>query len=938
MQHVIDHTVTTAKVQTALIDKEQEFLDSKTEADKLDEAIEALLEEIGQFPHAHKSSKTFDPYLATATINGFCHVDEDYLLRHLHERPTLDMSGIKWKPQEIPSYASQPRCHFDIETEGLDSTDAVTMIGIDLAGEFGTPNAKWTKELAAAKNGGLIITYNKPSHHEPKTGFHLEEMVTTVPWEDGFKSVKKTYGVLFCEDERDMLAKTWEFLTACRLSLVLLHNGYEFDCVFLTDRCKKLGVYCPWTTIYTVDRHTGAVRKKINTATSMNGKPLEFFPTYWATPDARGYVWNDGSFPQIIDTLHLACQHDKQMGDMDGYGLKYIAADYLKMRDGRRTELSYNAMMSAWTGGAEKDLKVYREYLIFDLEDQRIISDFFMANIWAQQMFMPLPVQEIAVASPARKWNAILTQIYKPIEGERVTITKNNVSSKIRITRPDMDDKAQMTGGISRVSPGLYRRFYKVDVASLYPSIMLRWLLTDERKDPLGILLYILIQARTLRYHYKRLGNETTDTSLKATYKAIDTALKVLLNGSFGFTGAGGYPYNSMPTAALVTAYGRIMMRIMMHVSCQYHRIIEVDTDGLLLEITPTEGPIDYDCLAYTNKLIDKLSAAIAKKEAALDEHAASYADDCNSLKKLQTDLTRQLRYKKDMLDVTRRCRVRHTPEFVHAQMQASLPMGSEQIDASDIEKVGIVLELEEIYPEGVIYAPKAKNYIKFANENAKPSVKGIYRKRNRTPLQKKYLIEYIRVLAFRGKHEAMLYRNAVVNAIRRLSVSLGTSAGQTNNLFLELESGEYNVTLSLKDITTTQRIPNNSKWLVECNLGEAGGAEKVSYYWGHILQFGKPTKQYPKGRPIKGKEFPIRVTIDDQWNYSVNPQHIPSIFNPEHILYSLDATRYENAFLESIAAIDAVITAGEERISMTIEDDDLKLPEWYVEELVVPF
>ncbi len=939
---IVDHEVYTAKVQTAKID--QDFPSRFTDdGDEIADLIDGLVAPDNVYPHTMNPGQAFDPYLATYVTREFCFVDEDYLLRNLHERRTLDMSGIKWKPQEIPDYNTQPRANFDIETTGLDPHSCeVTMVGVKLRGEFGSAIIpRYKKLFDYAHNGGLIFTYNLPGHAEPGEGLVIEKMMTSIPDGKKFKQIEKTYAVKYCKDEADMLAQMWHFMDSLKVVLVSLHNGYEFDCPMLTVRSKLLNISCPWTTVLTTDRRTGEIKKKMNTAASMNGKPMEFFPTYWAKPNSKGMIWNDGGFPQIIDTMHLAGQHDKLAGDMLGYGLKYIAADYLKGRDGHRTELSYNQMLEAWNGGDPAKLKTYREYLIYDLEDQDITSEFFMANIWSQQKFMPLPLQEICVASPARKWNAILTQVYKPIEGTRVTRKYNGVATTITIQKPQMDEKVKMEGGISRVSPGMYRNFYKVDVASLYPSIMLRWLLADLKKDPLGILLYILIQARTLRYHYKALGNKTNNKQLKKTYKAIDAALKVLLNGSFGFCGAGGYGYNSMRTAALITAYGRIMLRIMMHVASRYHRIIEADTDGLYIEVKLFSGEPDSECVKFTQDLIGKLSAKANKLQTAfgmLTDDAPNREDAEKDLDKAKKAVTRQINCLAEMLDVGRCDRMIHTPEFVHHKMQEVLPYGSDAPDASDIGKVGIVLDLEENCPDGIIYAPKAKNYIKFKSEDAEPSVKGIYRKRNRTPLQKEHLIKYIKIRAFKGEVESNLYINAVLNAIRDLSVSLAAAAGQTVAPSAQLDSGDYKVELTLKDVTTTQRIPSNGKWLTECNMGEPGGSDKVSFYWGHLSKRGKATKAFPDGRPIKGKEFPIRVIIGDDWTHTVMPQHIPDTFNRADIAFTLDLDRYEGNFLKSVADIDGVIAQGESRTSMTIDDEDLKLPAWYIEELDTPF
>ena len=69
--------------------------------------------------------------------------------------------------------------------------------------------------------------------------------------------------------------------------------------------------------------------------------------------------------------------------------------------------------------------------------------------------------------------------------------------------------------------------------------------------------------------------------------KQAEAALKVLINSLFGFYGTSGVGFNDMEAAALVTAYGRRILRFMIDVIEKAGGIqVESDTDGVFFSHT----------------------------------------------------------------------------------------------------------------------------------------------------------------------------------------------------------------------------------------------------------------------------------------------------------------------------------------------------------------
>ena len=124
----------------------------------------------------------------------------------------------------------------------------------------------------------------------------------------------------------------------------------------------------------------------------------------------------------------------------------------------------------------------------------------------------------------------------------------------------------------------------------MYPSIQLRYGLST-RKDSEQFYLQVLYYLTEERLALKTKKKAATSEEERLRFDAMQNAFKILINGGYGFSGTGGYGYNCMATAALVTAYGRVLITHMVEaVEASGATIIEVDTDGFIFE---AESPQD---------------------------------------------------------------------------------------------------------------------------------------------------------------------------------------------------------------------------------------------------------------------------------------------------------------------------------------------------------
>jgi DNA polymerase, archaea type len=342
-------------------------------------------------------------------------------------------------------------------------------------------------------------------------------------------------------DERVILTKTIDYLKANKPGCLIGHNLINFDAPFLVTRSRIKKIQHPFT------RATKTTRI---TSSSVNGKPIEFTPVSWRGTD-------------ILDTYHQIAIWDKAAAKLSSYGLKNSVIA-LGLREDRRIELSVDRIRECWESG---DLETIQEYLEFDLDDTKLLADFLLPVVYYQMNYVPsLNFQTLAISSPALKAQKIHQRLLPGIE-------------------PDADVKSGFDGGtVELLLPGLHHNVAKIDVSSLYPSIMLRYGICS-RKDKQNLFLGVLDYMRGERLRLKALSKSG---DLSASFQ--EKSLKVLINGSFGFFGTGYYPFNDYEAAAMVTAYGRKILDLMVHVVVSQGGVpIEIDTDGIFFSHTDPE-------------------------------------------------------------------------------------------------------------------------------------------------------------------------------------------------------------------------------------------------------------------------------------------------------------------------------------------------------------
>lgn len=350
---------------------------------------------------------------------------------------------------------------------------------------------------------------------------------------------------LICKDtERETMEEFAKRFNRLKNPWIIGHNIWSYDIQHIMMRCLKLQI--PLNISYCKDR-TGRIIERPHLA----GGRVWF-----------RYKWIRSKNYKIIDTLFLVNYWDAIHAKLSDHTLKTSAIE-LGLRDARRLELSHQEIQDAFKNDVPKLLR----YLEYDLEDTYMLCKKLLVPYYYMQTVVPMDIQEMLLSTTAKKVERLLENHYG----------KENL--------PCPDDTSQpIAGAITDDAPGLYKNVFKIDVSSLYPSIMLRYSIYP-RKDKEKVFLHYLYYLTKERLNYKKKSK--TD----AAAAAISEAYKILINSFFGFLSSH-HPYNDVRAAEAVTAYGRKIIRLMweelINAGCV---VVEIDTDGIYAKNTNGKTP-----------------------------------------------------------------------------------------------------------------------------------------------------------------------------------------------------------------------------------------------------------------------------------------------------------------------------------------------------------
>lgn len=318
------------------------------------------------------------------------------------------------------------------------------------------------------------------------------------------------------EDESKMLLAFSSYLRNLDPSILIGHNVVSYDIPYMNYCAKRAGIKLEW------GRDGSPL--KIEQRESKFRKDGSQFIHYH-----KCHIYGR----EIVDTMFLAIKYDIQRKYIN-YRLKnLIEQSGLEAED----RVFYDASQIRHNYKDPIEYAKIKAYCEFDAEDAVKLWDLMGPTMFYLAPVVPKPFQMIIESASGAQINSMAVSHYLS-QGHSI---------------PKADEAVSYQGAISLGNPGIYKSVSKLDIKSLYPSIMLTYNVFPKEKDPLGYLEGAMKNSMKGRLEMKNKYKETGDEY----YNSQDAVLKGQLNSYYGFFGAQGLNFNFPAGAALITEHGR---------------------------------------------------------------------------------------------------------------------------------------------------------------------------------------------------------------------------------------------------------------------------------------------------------------------------------------------------------------------------------------------
>jgi DNA polymerase I len=188
------------------------------------------------------------------------------------------------------------------------------------------------------------------------------------------------------------------------------------------------------------------------------------------------------------------------------------------------------------------------------------------ASYFEQARIFPYNYQDVVVRGTATRIDALLLREYL------------RQSHSI----PDLPEPRPFEGGYTDIfHTGIARNVWHCDVASLYPSVMLRFDCLPAN-DHLQVFRGLLTDLRKFRLEARARMRTATSARDRHEWNALQTTFKILINSFYGYLGFAQAHFADFDAASRVTQIGRDLLKRMV-AWLQEHgaQVIEIDTDGI---------------------------------------------------------------------------------------------------------------------------------------------------------------------------------------------------------------------------------------------------------------------------------------------------------------------------------------------------------------------
>jgi len=269
----------------------------------------------------------------------------------------------------------------------------------------------------------------------------------------------------------------------------------------------------------------------------------------------------------IVDTWILVQHYDVGARDLESYGLKEVARHF-GLASPDRTYLPPQDIPRIF----KEDPERLMAYALDDVRETLGVGRVLSQSYFVQAQMFPLDYQGVILKGNATKIDALLL--------------REHLHRRRAVPAPSAG--APVAGGYTAVFyQGVAHRVLHVDVASLYPSLMLTFGIFPA-KDALGILPLLLRDLREFRLAAKTLAREAPTEEERAYAGGLQQTFKILINSFYGYLGFSMGHWNDFDAANRVTAEGRKLIRqVVDALKERGATVVEIDTDGIYFVAPP---------------------------------------------------------------------------------------------------------------------------------------------------------------------------------------------------------------------------------------------------------------------------------------------------------------------------------------------------------------
>lgn len=350
----------------------------------------------------------------------------------------------------------------------------------------------------------------------------------------------------FCYDQYESsgaMIKAWcDWVREVDPSIILGHNVLGFDLPYLAFCARQEGV---------------------ELLIGRNGSAATFndYESQYRKDGSQSYSYHDVKIygREVVDTSFLSMKYDVAAKKYENYQLKNIIKQEGLEVQGRTF---YDASQIRFNYKNQEELAKIKAYCDQDGDDALALFDLMSPSFFYLTNSIPKPFQSIINGATGSWLNSFLVRGYFK-DGHSI---------------PKATQESEYEGAISFGNPGIYKNVLKVDVASLYPSIMLQYNVYDPKKDPKGVFQTMVAYFTKERLLNKAKAKETGDTY----YKDLEQSQKIVINSAYGMLNAPGLNFNSPEKAAYITKVGReILQKSIDWAKSKGFQIANADTDSI---------------------------------------------------------------------------------------------------------------------------------------------------------------------------------------------------------------------------------------------------------------------------------------------------------------------------------------------------------------------